>query len=380
MDTWLNAQIGVDAASVISHIAICITLFAIAWLCLAFFRRLNKRVFPIAGRKGHTRLSVCDIAIIDSQRRVILIRRDNIEHLVLIGGSSDMIIEGNIEVSEVKPHTTKSVSLPSVAAEKPVITAKSSPRAEETITMPVEPIFTKQEKEQYPLASEPSETFIHTVNASVVSQMAGVQQQIPLPQALPSRENHTLEVFSPAINVEATQSIKHVLPKDSVPLLEVNRKPIVAPAQFQKNTSFYSQREIEQKQLVDQPLANQASLDQEQPVSVSSRSRESYTAITPKIPSAFYIRQNAITPRPMTSAPCADSTNSYTSSYLNNLNQQTIEKNTVSGTLTSDYAISYNTHKEYASQVRQETDLRATSQPAKEDFEGILSKSYSNPN
>ena len=42
------------------------------------------------------RLAVIDAANVDGRRRLVLIRRDNIEHLLMIGGPSDIVIEPNI--------------------------------------------------------------------------------------------------------------------------------------------------------------------------------------------------------------------------------------------------------------------------------------------
>ncbi len=50
-----------------------------------------------AGLRGRQpRLAVVDYASVDSRRRLILVRRDNIEHLVLIGGPTDVVVEANI--------------------------------------------------------------------------------------------------------------------------------------------------------------------------------------------------------------------------------------------------------------------------------------------
>jgi flagellar protein FliO/FliZ len=50
-----------------------------------------------AGRRGRqARLAVVDAANVDGRRKLVLIRRDNLEHLVLIGGPSDVLIEPNI--------------------------------------------------------------------------------------------------------------------------------------------------------------------------------------------------------------------------------------------------------------------------------------------
>ena len=37
-----------------------------------------------------------DAATVDGRRRLVLIRRDNVEHLLMIGGPSDIVVEPNI--------------------------------------------------------------------------------------------------------------------------------------------------------------------------------------------------------------------------------------------------------------------------------------------
>src|SRR5262249_58772051 len=40
--------------------------------------------------------AVIDQTMVDSRRRLVLIRRDNVEHLLIIGGPSDVVVEQNI--------------------------------------------------------------------------------------------------------------------------------------------------------------------------------------------------------------------------------------------------------------------------------------------
>jgi flagellar biogenesis protein FliO len=47
-------------------------------------------------RGRQPRLAVVDYASVDGRRRLILVRRDNVEHLVMIGGPSDVVVEANI--------------------------------------------------------------------------------------------------------------------------------------------------------------------------------------------------------------------------------------------------------------------------------------------
>src|ERR1700737_3081522 len=41
-------------------------------------------------------LAVIDAGAVDGRRRLVLVRRDNIEHLLMIGGPSDIVVEPNI--------------------------------------------------------------------------------------------------------------------------------------------------------------------------------------------------------------------------------------------------------------------------------------------
>ncbi len=50
-----------------------------------------------AGARGRQpRLAVIDYASVDGRRKLILVRRDNVEHLLMIGGPTDVVVEPNI--------------------------------------------------------------------------------------------------------------------------------------------------------------------------------------------------------------------------------------------------------------------------------------------
>jgi len=49
-----------------------------------------------SSRGRQPRLAVIDAAPVDGRRRLVLIRRDNIEHLLMIGGPTDVVVEPNI--------------------------------------------------------------------------------------------------------------------------------------------------------------------------------------------------------------------------------------------------------------------------------------------
>ena len=49
-----------------------------------------------AGRSRGPRLAIIDALSIDGRRKLILVRRDHIEHLILVGGPSDLVVEPSI--------------------------------------------------------------------------------------------------------------------------------------------------------------------------------------------------------------------------------------------------------------------------------------------
>lgn len=50
----------------------------------------------IPARGGKRRLAVVDVAAIDAKRRLVLVRRDDKEHLLLLGANNDAVIETGI--------------------------------------------------------------------------------------------------------------------------------------------------------------------------------------------------------------------------------------------------------------------------------------------
>jgi len=68
----------------------------------------------VKGREG-SRLEISEYQEIDKSRRLVLVRRDNVEHLLLLGGSSDLVVETGIGA---KPSPT-GMTLPGLAAGAP---------------------------------------------------------------------------------------------------------------------------------------------------------------------------------------------------------------------------------------------------------------------
>ena len=69
-----------------------------ALIVLAIFYRLAfaHRLRVPGGRTRQPRLGLVDAFSLDGQRQLVLVRRDNIEHLVMIGGPNDVLVESQI--------------------------------------------------------------------------------------------------------------------------------------------------------------------------------------------------------------------------------------------------------------------------------------------
>lgn len=108
------------------------------------------RLGSVGLRGRQPRLAVVDYASVDGRRRLLLIRRDNVEHLVMIGGPSDVVVETNIvrasaaqrEIAMPRPpaavEAPRTIALPESAANgawmpaepAPPVSASRSPRTE----------------------------------------------------------------------------------------------------------------------------------------------------------------------------------------------------------------------------------------------------------
>jgi flagellar biogenesis protein FliO len=83
-------------------------LFGVLWLV----RNRAPSPFVRGGKGRQQRLQVLDAAAIDAKRRIVLIRRDGVEHLVMIGGPTDIVIESGIGDSSKIPAATPALAAP----------------------------------------------------------------------------------------------------------------------------------------------------------------------------------------------------------------------------------------------------------------------------
>jgi flagellar protein FliO/FliZ len=89
---------GIFIQAVFALILVVGLIFAVAWAA----RRMG-----LGGRfaavRGKRRLAVVEVLPLDGKRRLVLLRRDGAEHLVILGVQGDVVVETGIGATERLP-------------------------------------------------------------------------------------------------------------------------------------------------------------------------------------------------------------------------------------------------------------------------------------
>ena len=93
MDGLFGAEGSLIVRFVVAFVIVLALIGATFWVIRRFG---GTRVGAAAQRGRQPRLAVIDAAPVDGRRRLVLVRRDNVEHLLMIGGPSDIVVEQNI--------------------------------------------------------------------------------------------------------------------------------------------------------------------------------------------------------------------------------------------------------------------------------------------
>ena len=91
-ETLFGSEMPLAARFFIAFLIVLALIGLTAWLV----RRFGASRLGTTTRGRQPRLAVIDAATVDGRRRLVLIRRDNIEHLLMIGGPTDLVVEPNI--------------------------------------------------------------------------------------------------------------------------------------------------------------------------------------------------------------------------------------------------------------------------------------------
>ena len=91
MSSLFGVELPTPVNFVIAFVFVLLLIGAAAWLV----RRFGATRIDAAARGRQPRLAVIDSAAVDGRRKLVIIRRDNVEHLLMIGGPTDVVVETN---------------------------------------------------------------------------------------------------------------------------------------------------------------------------------------------------------------------------------------------------------------------------------------------
>jgi flagellar protein FliO/FliZ len=77
-------------------------IFVLALIgAIAFVARAFGFLVPTHRKPGERRLSLIEMLSLDPRRRVVLVRRDDREYLILLSPTGETILDGDIEVKDI---------------------------------------------------------------------------------------------------------------------------------------------------------------------------------------------------------------------------------------------------------------------------------------
>lgn len=155
MTEWLNGIVGEAVAPYVSFaIALIIVLILIAIL----FRIIKAFTGGKFGNVHQNRLRIIEGMALEGKRRLVIVRRDNIEHLLLIGGENDLVIEQGIQRQTAQPASMARATKTVPAAAQKTMAPQNTPKSEQQKTPPPQspPPPAQQQTPQQPAAQQPA--------------------------------------------------------------------------------------------------------------------------------------------------------------------------------------------------------------------------------
>lgn len=77
-------------------------VFVLGLIGLFAFALRRAGAMSMTGIRGHRRLAIQEVLPLEGRRRLMLVRRDDREHLILIGQQGDIVIESDIDAAEAR--------------------------------------------------------------------------------------------------------------------------------------------------------------------------------------------------------------------------------------------------------------------------------------
>jgi hypothetical protein len=248
----------------------------VGWLVRRFG---SERLWAASTRSRQPRLAVIDAATVDGRRRLLLIRRDNVEHLLMIGGPTDIVIEPNIlraaaarDTAPLRaPGVAEAIPRPEtpsegIAARSPQHDPVPTPRPQRLLAVTEEPVLRQAETETFsspPLRPQRQ----RPVTEEPVLRQAETETLSPL---RPQRQRPVTE--EPAARQAETE------PLSPPPLHPQRQRPVAEePALRQAETETFSSpplRPQRQRPVTEEPALRQAEAESLSPPPRALRARE----------------------------------------------------------------------------------------------------------
>lgn len=174
-------------------IAIAFAIWAYRIIQTGRFRR---------GWGGEIRLDIVDAAPIDTKRRLVLVRRDDVEHLIVIGGHNDFVVESGIRRTASAASTMAAPS--------------TSPASQKVITR--KPEADKLRVEPKPVAAPPARPTAPDQTARRIEPSAEEVVARPSPSPAPAQTPKVIAAQSPApVRVDPVETAAPSIRSPEVP-------------------------------------------------------------------------------------------------------------------------------------------------------------------
>lgn len=91
-----------EATSIVQAFSALLFVIALILLTSYLLRKYGSSKIHTGGESRKKRLEICDSIVVDTRRRLVLVRCDNREHLLLLAPDREMIVESDITVKKDK--------------------------------------------------------------------------------------------------------------------------------------------------------------------------------------------------------------------------------------------------------------------------------------
>lgn len=143
MAEWIRTALGETTGQVLVVVIGLVVVLAL----IGLFLRLSKMISSPGFRsKNMARLGVLEAVAVDTKRRLVLVKCDQKEHLILIGGDNDLVVDNDVRNQskpvETQPNprqvvkATNTETTPEIQVNRP--TTGDSPVSQDNLKNPVE--------------------------------------------------------------------------------------------------------------------------------------------------------------------------------------------------------------------------------------------------